>query len=522
MLALPPLEVEESSQMKYSAKEEQKLMSEIWDPEIAEDLEKFVLFMFPWGKEGTPLHNHKEPRAWQRDELQAITAHIKRNKELVAEGKNPEVYQSATASGRGIGKSALSSWLVYWNMSCVLGSTTIVTANTETQLKSRTWPELGKWHTISLNSHWFERSALSLRPTKWYEEALQKDLKIDTGYYYAQAQLWSEEKPDSFAGAHSQYGLMLIMDESSGIPKPIWTVSEGFFTEPTLHRYWITYSNPRRNSGTFFECFHKDRNFWRTRNVDSRTVEGTDIKVFERIIEKHGEDSDEARVEVKGEFPRRGDRQFISRELVDGAVDREIATDEAAPLIMGIDIARYGSDRSVFRWRRGRDARSIEPQAFKGLDNMEVANAAAFWIDKTDPDAVAIDAGNGTGVIDRLREMNYRVSEVWFGGKSSQEQYANHRTEMWGKMREWLKGGCIDGLPELKDDLVGPEYKFLGSSDKIALEKKEDMKRRGIASPDHGDALACTFAVNVARLDKRAYKGKRRVQVARDVGYFKW
>lgn len=484
----------------YSVKDDQKLMTEIWDPALAENPLNFVLFVFPWGKEGTPLERFKGPRKWQIEELIQISDWIQMNKKRIAAGETPLIYQSATASGRGPGKSALTAWLNLWFMSCVLGGTAITTANTEPQLKSRTWAELGKWHTLMMNSHWFDRTTLSLKPAAWFEDALKKQLKIDTGYYYAQAQLWSEENPDAFAGVHNHNGILLIFDEASGIPKPIWTVSEGFFTEPVLHRYWFCFSNPRRNTGEFYECFHKSRNYWHRRNLDSRSVEGTDQNLFKSIIEKHGTDSDEARIEVKGEFPRQGDSQFISREIVEGAADREILPDHHAGLIMGVDVARFGDDTTVIRFRRGRDARSIKPTKLKGKDNMAVANECAALIDEHKPDAVCIDAGNGTGVIDRLREMGYKVIEVWFGSKAKEEEWSDLRTEMWAKMREWLAGGCIDNDSDLKDDLVGPEYEF-DRLERIKLEAKEKMKKRGVASPDNGDALACTFATKVARTD---------------------
>jgi hypothetical protein len=516
-------------------------MTELWDPAIADNPEAFVMFCFPWGKAGTPLAHFDGPRTWQRDELQAITAHIQEQKKTIQardqkrkhlgkilrgheldkalEPYQPKIYQSATASGRGVGKSSLTGWLNLWMMSTRLGSTCINTANTEAQLKSRTWAEMGKWHTLSLNSHWFDRSVLSLKPAEWFEKLLKNQLKIDTGYYYSAAQLWSAENPDAFAGVHNYNGILLIFDEASGIPKPIWTVSQGFFTEPILDRYHFCFSNPRRNTGSFYECFHKDRNFWKRRNLDSRDVEGTDKGLLTQILHQHGEDSDEARVEVKGQFPRQGDRQFISREVILGAVERDLQQDAYAPLYLGIDIARFGSDKTVFRWRQGRDGRSIPPVEFKGADNMEVANAAALWIDKTNPDAVCIDAGNGTGVIDRLKEMGYKIHEVWFGSKSTDEEWANKRTEIWALMREWLNGGCIDNHSDLVDDLSGPQYKFMGSSDKLNLESKESMKSRGQASPDHGDALACTFAVKVARKDLKVGKNRGRQRVAADLDY---
>lgn len=509
-----------TSRSPYTARDDQSLMTELWDPALAEDLEKFVLFVYPWGKANTPLANFKEPRSWQRDELQKITAHIAMNKERIAIGLDPIMYQSATGSGRGVGKSALVAWLNHWAMSTILGVTCINTANTEAQLKSRTWAEVGKWHTLSLNAHWFEKTSLALKPAEWFERQLKHQLKIDTGYYYAQAQLWSEENPDSFAGVHNQNGVILVFDEASGIPEKIWTVSEGFFTDPVLHRYHFVFSNPRRNTGSFYECFHKFRAYWNRRQLDSRDVEGTDKVKLNEIVKKYGDDSDEARVEVKGLFPRQGDQQFISRETVENAVQRELLEDPHAALIMGIDVARFGNDSTVFRWRQGRDARSIPPVTLKSADNMVVANAAAEWIDKTNPDAVCIDAGNGTGVIDRLRERKYKVHEIWFGGTSEDAEWANKRTEMWARMRDWLGGSCIDGLSELVDDLAGPKYTFQGNSDKLRLETKEEMKKRGLASPDHGDALACTFAIKVARRDSRMMtRSGNRQGMARDVDY---
>jgi len=491
------------------AKQEQELMAYLWSKEIADNPFNFVMFAFPWGKKGTPLEHYTGPRSWQKKKMLEQADHIAENRKRIAAGKSPVPLYDATVSGRGVGKSAQTSWDTLWMMTCNVGSTTIVTANTEQQLKSRTWAELGKWHTLAINAHWFERAALSLRPAEWFEEALKKQLKIDTGYYYAQAQLWSEENPDAFAGVHNPLGVQVIKDEASGIPSAIWKVTEGFFTEPVLHRYWKAYSNGRRNTGDFFECFHKNRNFWRRTHIDSRTVEGTDRAIFDKIIEQYGEDSDTARVEVKGEFPKQGDKQFISRDIVDQAVAREIQTDNHAGLIMGVDIARFGDDATVIRWRQGRDARSIPAVKVKGLDNMEVAALVAEWIQKTNPDAVCIDAGNGTGVIDRLRQLKYVVHEVWFGAKSSEPEWANKRTQMWADMRAWLGGGCIDDDPDLLTDLTAPEYKFQGSGDRIMLQSKEEMKSKGFASPDHADALACTFAVKVAGKDLWASKTGR-------------
>lgn len=499
--------------------QEKQLMAALWSQEIADDPYAFVMFAFPWGKKGTPLEHHTGPREWQKEELLRIKKHLEENKLKKINGQNPSVYKSATVSGRGVGKSALVAWLISWHMSCHLGASSIITANSEDQLKTKTWAELGTWHTLLINAHWFDRSSTHLQPAAWFADALKKQLQIDPTYYYAHAQLWSEENPESFAGAHNQKGMMVIFDEASGIPKPIWTVAAGFFTELSIYRFQFAFSNGRRNTGEFFECFHKNRDFWNRRYLDSRTVEGTDRAVYDQIIKEHGEDSDESRVEVKGEFPRQGDNQFISREIVVDATQREIQTDMHAALIMGVDPARYGDDSTVIRFRQGRNGKVIAPITLKHQDNMQVANKCAELINKYNPDAVCIDAGNGTGIIDRLREMKYKVYEVWFGSKSEINEWGNKRTELWAKMRDWLKGGTIDNLQELTDDLTGPQYKFMARSDQLILESKEEMKKRGLSSPDHGDALACTFAVQVARADLASGTSRKGSRQAKDVNY---
>lgn len=497
--------------MKYQGKQEQQLMEAIWDPALAEDPYKFVLFAYPWSQRGTPLEDFKGPREWQREYLSDMADHIKAQKSRMALDLAPEVWKHASVTGRGTGKTALLGWKSHWMMSTALGSTTIVSANSEPQLKSRTFAEITKWLTLAINGHWFDSTVLSVRPAPWFEKLLKEQLQIDTGYYYSQGQTWTEESPDAFAGVHNPKGLQVLFDEASGIPTPIWNVTNGFFTEPVLHRYWDVFSQGRRNSGAFFDCFNDAKEFWRLLQLNSMAVEETDRAMFEQMIKQHGVDSDVVKVEVFGQFPSQGTKQFIANALVQDAQRRETEPDIGAPLVMGVDIARFGNDQSVIRWRQGRDARSIPPVKFKNRDNMFVANQVAEWIDKTNPDAVNIDAGNGTGVIDRLREMKYRVTEVWFGSNSTSKEWANKRTEMYADARDWLGGGAIDADPALFRDLTAPEYDYFGKAkDSVMLESKESMRSRGLPSPDDGDAFVLTFANKIARRDARASRANRR------------
>jgi hypothetical protein len=274
-------------------------------------------------------------------------------------------------------------------------------------------------------------------------------------------------------------------------------VGAGFFTENILDRYWFAFSNPRRNQGYFFECFHSKRDFWKSKQIDSRTVEGTDKRIYDQIIEEYGEDSQQAKVEVYGEFPATGDDQFIGQNLVDSAMKRPKHGDQTAPVVIGIDPARGGLDSTVIVVRQGRDLVAIK--RYKGEDTMSIVGRVIEAIEDYKPTLTVIDEGGlGYGILDRLNEQRYKVRGVNFGWKSKNPvMWQNKRSEMWGAMRDWLRSASIPNDRQLKDDLTGP-MKKPNSSGSIMLESKKEMRSRGLASPDAADALAVTFAFPVA------------------------
>ena len=482
----------------YKSAEEQKLMVELWSPAVADDPEAFVLYAFPWGQKNTPLHKFTGPRKWQRDVLRDIASHVRRQKGQVTF----DTVRMAVSSGRGIGKSALVSWLILWMLTTRIGGSVVVSANSENQLRSVTWAELTKWTAMTINSHWWEVSATKLVPAVWLTESVERDLKKGTRYWACEGKLWSAENPDSYAGVHNQDGMMLIFDESSGIPNPIWEVGAGFFTENTPDRYWFAFSNPRRNEGYFFETFHAKRDFWNTRSVDARTVEDTDKAVYEQIIEEYGQDSAQAKVEVYGEFPSAGEDQFISPMLVDDAAKRPRWKDTTAPIIVGVDPARGGADATVIVVRQGRDIVAIK--RYQGEDTMTIVGRVIDAIEEYSPALTVIDEGGlGYGILDRLTEQRYKVRGVNFGNKAKQSvAFGNKRAEMWNDMRNWLKSASIPQDRQLRSDLTGPTKKP-NSSGTIFLEGKKEMRSRGLASPDAADALCVTFAFPVAH---REYK----------------
>ena len=479
-------------------------MATLWNPALKNDPLAFVRLAFPWKKPNTPLEHFEGPRKWQREILTELREHIKANNGKI----DFETLRMAVSSGRGIGKSALVSWLTIWMLTTRIGSTTIVSANSEAQLRSVTWAEITKWLSMSIHSHWFEVSATRVLPAKWIAELVERDLKLGTRYWSVEGRLWSAENPDSYAGVHNFAGVMLVFDEASGIDDSIWSVAAGFFTENTPNRFWLCFSNPRRNSGYFYECFNSKRDFWRNKIVDARSVEGTDKAVYQQIIDEYGPDSSAAHVEVYGQFPNASDDQFIGNALVDEAMERPAISDQSAPIVVGVDPARFGADATVIAIRQGRDILSI--RRHRGDDTMEVVGRVIDVIEEYKPALVVIDEGGlGAGVVDRLKEQRYKVRGVNFGNKSSKPlMYGNKRAEMWGAMKEWLKDAHIPKDRYLKSDLIGPMMKP-DSKGTIFLESKKDMKSRGLASPDAADAIAVTFAFPVARREQRVDNQRR-------------
>ena len=455
---------------------------------------EFVRYSFAWG-EGD-LAGHDGPDEWQAGILAAVRDGL----------INPTTaLRIAIASGHGIGKSALVAWLILWALATAPDSRGVVTANTDTQLRTKTWPELTKWHRRFIGAFMFEVTATAIYSTQAGHE---KNWRVDLVP-------WSERNTEAFAGLHNKgKRILLVFDEASAIPEVIWETAEGALTDSDTEILWLVAGNPTRNSGRFRECFGKFRTRWLTRQIDSRTSRLSNKTQIDEWITDYGEDSDFVRVRVRGVFPRAGEQQLIPIDVIEAAIARQVERDDGAPLLLGIDVARFGDDASVFRFRAGRDARTIAPLRFRGLDTMQLAGFAAEQCDKWNPVAVFIDGnGVGGGVVDRLRSMGYPVRDVQAGGKARNERdYHNKTAECWGLMRDWLTTGSIDDGRELRDDLEARQYGF-DDKNRLQLESKQDMKKRGVASPDDADALALTFAEPVARVDL-GMRLRRRVQRA--------
>lgn len=441
----------------------------------------FVLFAFDW--DHGDLKGFKGPDVWQKDRLNDVGAQIKKSK---FNGVTPvDAIRQATSSGHGIGKSALTAWIILWIMSTRPYCKGVVTANTSEQLRTKTWGELGKWRKRCITGHWFEYNNGKGNMNIYYLEH-PESWRVD-------AQTCREENSESFAGLHSANSTpFYIFDEASAVPDKIWEVAEGGLTDG--EPMWFCFGNPTRNSGKFFECFNKQKHRWNVARIDSRNAKMTNKKIIQEWIDDYGEDSDFVRVRVRGVFPRSGTCQFISSEEIAYCKEYEAEGYHSLPMIIGVDVARFGDDQSVICVRQGRKVAPL--QKYRGLDTMQLADKVIENIKKYQPDGLLVDGGGvGGGVIDRLNQLGYDVIEVNFGGKPADDkQYSNKRAEMWGRMRDAIKAGMqLPKDDELTDELTHIEYGF-NAKQQIQLEKKADMKKRGLSSPDCADALALTYA----------------------------
>jgi hypothetical protein len=444
-------------------------------------------FAYRWG-EGV-LRGVAGPRAWQREVMATIKTHL----EDPATRHTP--CRIARASGHGIGKSALIAMLAKWGLDTGIDTRIVVTANTESQLLTKTAPEMIKWHKLSITSDWFRPTATAIVSTAaGHDRAWRADLVT-----------WSATNTEAFAGLHNQgKRIILIFDEASGIPAKVWEVALGALTDADTEILFLAFGNPTLNTGPFRECFGRHRHLWHAAQIDSRTVEGVNTAYLDELVATYGEDSDIVRVRVRGQFPSASSMQFIPGDVVDEARRRAVNALPTDPVIFGLDCARFGDDHSTLAIRCGRDARSRPWKRWHGQDAMTLAGDVALLAQALEPDAIFVDAGNiGAAVIDRLRQLGAaHVHEVWFGGRGREAlwsgalrvQTANKRSEMWTNMRGWLAGGAIPDEDMLAADLTGVDYGYAADQVSILLEKKAHMKARGLASPDDADALALTFA----------------------------
>jgi hypothetical protein len=455
---------------------------------FADDPLGFDRFMYDWG-EGQL--KGWEPTDWWQSEIDAaITEYL----------LGPETMPLciSISSGHGAAKTSYIARRIHWFMSCRAHPQVVCTANTETQLMTKTWRELAKWHKMAHNGHWFDWTA-----TSYY-------LKAHPETWKANAIAWSENNTEAFAGTHEE-NVLVVYDEASKIADKIWEVTDGVFT--TKKNIWLVAGNGTRNVGRFYECFHKLKGKpWRAWTVDSRTCRAANRPYLEKLVEQYGgEDTDQARVRVRGLFPKTATRQLISTEAVEKCQGHQAEGFEHLPKVMGVDIARFGENSSVICIRQGRKVSEME--ILPKQDLMQTAHYIAEVMRRERPLQTFIDgSGIGAGVVDRMRQLNFSVVDVNGGNSSLNPRFLNKRAEMWWEMKEAIDGGIE--LPKdqrLKEELTCVEYDYTDKG-RIRLDRKSDIMEQYGFSPDRADALAMTYAYPVAdfsdagvQLDPPAY-----------------
>jgi hypothetical protein len=461
-----------------------------WALSCAEDPLKFVLDGYPWGEPG-PLKDHEGPDVWQAQFLRELGEEVAANAFDGLTAVRP--IRRAVSSGHGIGKSVLVAWLVDWIMSTRPNCQGTVTANTFTQLETKTWATIQRWTKLCITAPWFV-----IVSNRMYH----RDYKES---WFCAPQSCREENSEAFAGQHAADSTSFyINDEDSAVPDKIHEVEEGGLTDGEPMQF--LFGNPTRSQGSFHAAaFGAFRNRFKTYVIDSRHSRFTNKEQIKEWQQDYGEDSDFFRVRVRGLPPNAAELQFIDLARVSAAQQRPALEFPDTPLVAGCDLAWGGSDDNVIRFRCGMDARSIPPIRIKGeftrdpsVLTAKLATVLTTLYDGRRVSMLFLDSAGIAGPIaQRLREQGHRnIQEVNFGADSPDEKFRYMRDFMWGQMKQWLLTAAIDKDQQLETDLTAPGTRP-NDRQLVWLESKENMKKRGVDSPDDGDALALTFAAPV-------------------------
>ena len=408
------------------------------------------------------------PEPWQAEALNNVEKHDR----------------VSIRAGHGVGKTTLEAWLSLWFMTTHYPCKVPITANSQDQLRDTIWSEIRVW---------------AKRIPEPFAGKVQVDVEkvslIGAPESFAVARTASKDNPEALQGFHSP-NLLFLVDEASGIPDIVFEVAQGSLSTPGAKIVMV--GNPTRSEGFFYDTHHKLRSRWKTMRVSSLDVPRATGHVDD-IIAKYGLDSNAYRVRVLGEFPRSDDDGVIPLELCEEAQAREVEPVRVLPL-WGVDVAMFGDDASTLCKRRGnvvtekvKTWRNKDPMQLSGLIKQE-------WDDtpvRERPSRILVDTiGIGAGVVYRLQEMELPARGVNVAeAPAIRERYMRLRDDLWFRARDWLLSrDCkLPDDPDLIAELVGPRYK-VESSGKVKVESKQDMKKRGLHSPDRADALCLTFA----------------------------
>jgi Recombinase len=382
------------------------LIGETYDDPVA-----FVRLAYPWGEPGE-LAGFSGPDRWQGEFLEDLGREVRTRGFDGIHAVGP--IRMATASGHGIGKSTLVAWIVDWIMSTRPYCQGTITANTYTQLETKTWAAIQKWTRLCITGRWFV-----ITGTRMYQRDYPET-------WFCSAQSCREENSEAFAGQHAVSSTSFyLFDEASAIPDRIFEVAEGGLTdgEPMI----FLFGNPTRNTGKFYRStYGSERDRWNARSIDSRNCALPNQSQIAEWLQDYGEESDFFRVRVRGLPPLASELQFIDQARINQARRRAIPEVlRGEPLIAGFDVSGGGAAWNVIRFRRGFDGRSKAPHRITGEAGRDrsvlIGVAAEILADQRPGHKVAamfVDSAFGAPIVERLRVLGYKnVHEITFDGE---------------------------------------------------------------------------------------------------------
>ena len=398
------------------------------------------------------------------------------------------------AAGHGVGKSTALCFLCLHTLLFNFPCKGVISAPSTAQLHSALWADLKMW---------IEHLPPVLKDTIDYTQDLIR-LKEAPNESFIRAAVARIDQPDALQGVHAESGIvLLIVDEAAAVHEKIFESAYGSLSQENAKMCLI--GNPTRNSGYFYETFHRVKDEWTNFQVsclDSPRVSKSYINEMRNL---YGEDSAMYKIRVLGEFADEEEAGFISPSIIRSAIGRDIEASPSSPIIWGLDVARMGRDRSALCKRQG-GVILEKIKTWKKLDLMSLAGEIMNEFENTQPEKqcqeLLIDSiGIGAGLTDRIAEIGIIPCRGINVSESSAlvNECGNLRAELWYKAREFFeKKTCkIPDDPELVKELSAPRYKF-DSRGRYLIESKDEMRKRGEKSPDLADAFCLTFASNPA------------------------
>lgn len=489
---------------------------------IAEDREKrrrFFKQRVPMYRKDPVLYAREvlrfEPDGWQQEALMDLA-------------DNPKV---SIKSGQGVGKTGMEAAALLWFLTCFPYPRVVATAPTRQQLHDVLWAEIDKW---------MSRSPLLNEILKWTKTYVY--MKGNEKRWFAVAR--TATKPENMQGFHED-NMLFIVDEASGVADPIMEAILG--TLSGTNNKLLMCGNPTKTSGAFYDSHTRDRKLYRCHTVSSMDSTRTNKENIDSLVRKYGWNSNVVRVRVRGEFPNQEDDVFIGLDLIEscGSKIYELPKERMHPqIIFGVDVARFGDDETVI-YRNTRGKLKIAAK-HRGQDLMATCGYIVQQYKKIIREfpeyEVRIyvnidDTGLGGGVTDRLREIKReqglsrmfiipinaaeKIETDTYTGKEAAEHYNNLTTHMWATLKDLLENKDI----EIEDDdetfaqLSSRKYR-MASNGKLELERKEDMKKRGLDSPDRADAAALSVYLGKIKKYTGSAPSKKAADVLRKENYW--